>query len=185
MCIRDRGIGAGNQHGDIGVVNPAPERLVLGLPFDPVIQGAAGEQSDRCERKNAQSDAPLELVGHGNQDQPGHKGDGGHNQVDQAPKLGLGELRPRRLGLVFRPTHLSTVAPSPRKPFGVSESGILDLAGSEAYKTRFDLSAKRELQSSSALFTTNTPDLGGREIERAVAIKRIKSCKKFRCSNEN
>jgi len=67
----------------------------------------------------------------------------------------------------------------------VSESGILDLAGVEAYKTRFDLPASVELQSSSALFTTNTPDLGGREIERVQAIKSFNSCKKFRCSNEN
>jgi len=55
----------------------------------------------------------------------------------------------------------------------------------EAYKTRFDLPASVELQSSSALFTTNTPDLGGREIERVKAIKSFKRCKKFRCSNEN
>jgi hypothetical protein len=50
--------------------------------------------------------------------------------------------------------------------------------GPGAYKTRFDLSTSGELQSSSALFTTNTPDLGGREVEREEVIK-------ISSSNEN
>ena len=95
------------------MVDAAPKRLVLGLPFDPVIEGAAGEQSDRRERKNAQCDASLELVGHSNQDQSGHQRDGGHNQVDQAPKLGLRQLSLWSFQLFFDPAHASTVAPTP------------------------------------------------------------------------
>ena len=62
------GIAAGYQNGDVCMVDPAPKGLCLGFPGNPVINGAAGEQSDGRERENPQSNAPLEAIGGSNKD---------------------------------------------------------------------------------------------------------------------
>ena len=46
------------------MVDPAPEGSIPGLPLDPVVEGAAGEEGDRRERENAQSDPSTELIRH-------------------------------------------------------------------------------------------------------------------------
>ena len=86
------GVGAGDQNGDIGVVDPAPKRPVPGLPLHPVVEGATGEQSDRSERKNAQSDPSAELVSDRNHHNSRYQGDRGHDEVDQPAQLRLGLL---------------------------------------------------------------------------------------------
>ena len=57
------GIAAGDQNGDICMVDSAPKGLGLGFPGDSVINSATCEQSNGGERKYAQSDASLEAVG--------------------------------------------------------------------------------------------------------------------------
>jgi len=50
------------------MIDPAPDGLRLRFPANPVVNGAAGEESDRRERENPQSDAPLEAIGSSNKD---------------------------------------------------------------------------------------------------------------------
>ena len=59
---RERGIASGDQNGDVGVVDPAPEGLCLRLPANSVINSATGKEGHGCERENPQSDPPLEAV---------------------------------------------------------------------------------------------------------------------------
>ena len=64
-----RGIGAGDQNGDVGMVDAAPDLFSLGLPSDPVIEGAAREKGHSGEGKDAQGDAPLQFIGQSDQNQ--------------------------------------------------------------------------------------------------------------------
>ncbi len=102
------------------MINSAPKGLVLGLPSDPVVEGATGEQSDRRERKNAQSYTSFELIGDGNQDQARNQRNRRHDQVDQPTKLGFMGRQIRG----FEAIHPSTVAPRGSKAFGVSHSSL-------------------------------------------------------------
>ncbi len=84
------GVGAGNQEGDIGVIDPAPDQLGLRLPGDPVIEGATGKERDRSQGEDPQGDPTPQFIGQGDQNQARHQGYRAHNQVNQAPELGFG-----------------------------------------------------------------------------------------------
>ena len=47
------GIGPSDQDRDIGMVNPAPDRLISGAPGDPVVEGAAGEEDDGSQSEDS------------------------------------------------------------------------------------------------------------------------------------
>jgi len=60
-------IGASDQDRDIGMVDPAPNRLISGAPAHPVVEGAAGEEDDGGQGEDSQRDPALEAVGDRNQ----------------------------------------------------------------------------------------------------------------------
>ena len=86
---RERGIASGDQNGDVGVVDPAPQSLRLRFPANPVINRATGKEGHGRERENPQSDPPLEPIGGGYEDQAGNQAHGGHDQVDDASEFWL------------------------------------------------------------------------------------------------
>ena len=47
------GIGSSDQNWNIGMVDPAPDRLISGAPGDPVVEGAAGEEDDGSQSEDS------------------------------------------------------------------------------------------------------------------------------------
>ena len=37
------------------MIDPAPDRLGVGAPFNPVVEGATGEEQEGCQGKDPQS----------------------------------------------------------------------------------------------------------------------------------
>jgi len=83
------GIRPGNEDGYIGVVDPAPDLLGLGLPAHPVIESASGEKGHSGQGKYAQGDPTAELVRQRHKHEASDQGDGAHNEVDQAAQTRL------------------------------------------------------------------------------------------------
>ena len=57
-----RGVRPGDEDGDVGVVDPAPDLFGLWLPAHPVIEGATGEKGHSGQGKDAKGDPTAELV---------------------------------------------------------------------------------------------------------------------------
>jgi hypothetical protein len=78
-----------------------------------VIEGATGEEDDRCEGKDAQGHpAPL-AIGHGNEGQTSHQAEGTHHKMDHAPQFWgqnghFGQMYAPRPS--FELLHVSTIA---------------------------------------------------------------------------
>lgn len=72
-------VSASNQDRDIGVIDPAPDRLGAGAPRDPVVEGAAGKEDHRRQGEDSEGNSAAEPVSHGNQGQASHQAEGAHH----------------------------------------------------------------------------------------------------------
>ena len=107
----ERGVRARNQDGDVGMIDSAPDLLGLGLPADPVIEGAACEKGHRSEGKDAQGDPAAQFIGQSDQNQAGDQRNWAHNEVNQAAQarfLGL-------FGAIEERSHLTSLRVYPEK----------------------------------------------------------------------
>jgi hypothetical protein len=105
------------------MVNPAPKCPIFLLPLDPVIQGAAGEESYSGKSEDSEGNSALKSIGRSNKDQPSHQRNRGHHQVDQTPPFGL------RGGQLFGQFHGSTIGRMGPNSLGVSDLGFPGLSG--------------------------------------------------------
>ena len=103
-------IGASDQDWDIGMVDPAPNRLISGAPAHPVVEGAAGEEDDGGQGEDPQRDSALQAVGDRDQGEACDQAQGRHDQMDDSPQF-------RRQSPHFGPVrdlqelvHVSTIA---------------------------------------------------------------------------
>ena len=81
------GVGTRDQDRDIGMVDPAPNRLISGAPAHPVVEGAAGEEDDGGQSEDPQRDPALEAVGDRDQGEACDQAQGRHDQMDDSPQF--------------------------------------------------------------------------------------------------
>ena len=74
------------------MIDSPPHSLDLWPPVHAVIERAAGKERDCGQSENPQGNAAAQFVGDGNQGQAGDEGDGGHDQMDDPAKFGLGKI---------------------------------------------------------------------------------------------
>jgi len=106
-----RGVSPGDQDGDIGVIDTAPDLFGLGLPADPVIEGATCEKGHRGEGKYAQSDPAAQFIGQSDQNQASDQRNWAHNEVNQAAQARFWGL----FGAIEERSHLTSLRVYPEK----------------------------------------------------------------------
>ena len=100
------------------MVDPAPKCPIFLLPFDPMVERAAGKEGYGRKSEDSEGNSTLKAVGGCYEDQSSHERDGGHDQMDQPTPLGLGKMD------FFRQFHPLTIGRFGPKALGVSDLGF-------------------------------------------------------------